>query len=183
MTNKIETLIERDDWIGARREIRAKLKEYPDDHWLLTRLGLTYYEQRNYKKALEIEEKAIKLAPNCPLVLWDYAGSLQALERHEEAIRIYRRIIAKGIDKVAYGECGEDKAWARGLIADCHYRLSESYRAIGQEKLSLKAFEKHLDLRGPGCHSIYPLKELNKEYKILKNKRRGLNKGIEVTGE
>src|SRR5512139_2155962 len=116
MKNKIEELIEKDDWVGARQEIRAKLKEYPDDHWLLTRLGLTYYEQHNYKKALEIEEKAIRLAPNCPLVLWDYAGSLQELDRHDEAIKIYRRIIAKGVDRVAFGECGEGKAWARGLI-------------------------------------------------------------------
>jgi tetratricopeptide (TPR) repeat protein len=175
MLRKIEKLIDRDDWPKARKAILAALKRFPDDHWLLTRLGLTYYEQRNYNKALEIEEKAYKLTPNCPLVRWDYAGSLQALERHKEAIKIYRRIVANGVDKIAYGECGEGKAWARGLIADCHYRLSMSYQALGQEVLSLRAFAKHLDLRGPGCHSIYPLKKMTEKYQKQKNKRRRLN--------
>jgi tetratricopeptide (TPR) repeat protein len=183
MKNKIEELIKKDDWAGARREIRASLKRQPDDHWLLTRLGLTYYEQHNYKKARETEEKAIKLAPKCPLVLWDYAGSLQALDLHEEAIKIYRRLIAKGVNRIAFGECGEGKAWARGLIADCYYRLALSYQAMGDEKLALKALERHLDLRGPGCQSIYPLKKLTVKYQILKNKRRGLNKPIEADRE
>jgi len=71
-----------------------------------------------------------------------YAGSLQALERHEEAIRIYRRIIAKGIDRVAYGECGEGKAWARGLIADCHYRLSGILSSHRARKTVAKSFRK-----------------------------------------
>jgi tetratricopeptide (TPR) repeat protein len=171
MQNKIEILIDQEKWSGARKAILAALKQCPEDHWLLTRLGLTHYEERNYKKALEIEEKAVKLAPNCPLVLWDFAGSLQALERHGEAIKIYRRIILKGVDKLAYGECGEGRGRARGLIADCHYRLSISYRATGQENLSLKSFEKHLDLRGPGCYSIYPLKDLLTRFKKLQNKR------------
>jgi hypothetical protein len=32
--------------------IRAVLRKEPDSHWLLTRLGLAYCEERNYKKAL-----------------------------------------------------------------------------------------------------------------------------------
>jgi tetratricopeptide (TPR) repeat protein len=171
MHNNIEKLIDHDDWPNARKAILVALKQFPDDHWLLTRLGLTYYEQRNYKKALEIEEKAYEMSPNCPLVLWDYAGSLQMLGCHEDAIKLYRRIISRDVERVAYGECGEGKAWARGLIADCHYRLSHSYRDLGKEKMSLNEFEKHLDLRGPGCRSIYLLKELNSEYQALKNKR------------
>lgn len=171
MTKEIEELIDKENWQNARKAIMAELKNKPQDHWLLTRLGLTYYEERNYKKALEIEEEALKLSPNCPLVLWDYAGSLQMLNRHNEAIKIYEQIINKGVEEVAYGECGEGKALARGLIADCQYRISLSYRELGKENLSLRAFEKHLGLRGPGCRSIYPLKNINKEYNKLKNKR------------
>lgn len=174
MKNKIEKLIDQEDWSGARKEIATELKQFPDDHWFLTRLGLTYYEQRNYRKAFEITAKAFKLAPNCPLVLWDLAGCLQALERHDEAIKIYRRLISKGVDEVAYGECGEGKARARGLIADCYYRLSISYRVLGKENLSLKSFEEHLDIRGPECYSIYPLKDLLKENKLQNRRAKSL---------
>jgi tetratricopeptide (TPR) repeat protein len=182
MQNKIEKLIEKEDWPNARKAILAALKQSPDDHWLVTRLGLTYYEQRNYKKALEIEEEAYKLSPNCPLVLWDYAGTLQMLGRHEEAMELYHRIIAKGIDEIAYGECGEGKGKARGLIADCSFRISDSYQDLGSEELSLQAFEKHLDLRGPGCYSIYSLKDLSRRREFLKNRRTRLNKAIQRIG-
>ncbi len=176
MQNKIEELIAKEDWPAARNEILFELEQHPADHWLLTRLGLTYYEERNYEKALDIVEQAYTIAPKCSLVLWDYAGTLQMLGRHEEAIKLYRRIIAKGVDEIAYGECGEGKAKAKGLIADCYFRVSNSYRHIGKEKLSLQAFERHLDLRGPGCYSIYLLKDLNKQYLSMKNKRGRLNK-------
>ena len=65
--------------------MRAKLKSSPNDHWLLTRLGLTYYEERRYKQALKYELRALAEAPNCPLALWDYAGSLEMLGRTEAA--------------------------------------------------------------------------------------------------
>jgi tetratricopeptide (TPR) repeat protein len=172
MNSKIENLIDLEDWPSARKEIIAEIKCHPDDHWLLTRLSLTYYEERNYKKALEIVEQAYKLAPNCPLVLWDYAGTLQMLDRHKEAIKLYNTIIAKGVEDIAYGECGEGKGKARGLIADCYFRLSESFQDLGSEKLSLQAFENHLDLRGPGCYSIYPLKDLNRKKEFTKNKKK-----------
>jgi tetratricopeptide (TPR) repeat protein len=179
MKNKIEELIEKEDWPEARKEILSKLEKDPEDHWLLTRLGLTYYEERDYEKALKIEEMAYRIAPHCPLVLWDYAGTLQMLGRHKEAIKVYRRILAKGIDEIAYGECGEGKAWGRGLIADCYYRLSDSHRDLGEDTKAVRAFETHLDLRGPGCHSIYPLGSLNKKLQTLKNKRTGLNQRVQ----
>lgn len=132
---------------------------------------MTYYEERNYNKALEFDERAYKIAPNCPLVLWDYAGTLQMLHRHEESLKIFRGIISKGIDRIANGECGEGRAWARGLIADCHFRISLLYETLGNEDLSFKELDKHLSLRGPGCRSIYPLKQINSKYLTLKNKR------------
>ena len=128
MENMIEELIGKEDWQAARKEILSKLEGDPQNHWLLTRLGLTYYEERDYEKALETVKQAYAIAPKCPLVLWDYAGTLQMLRRHKEAMKLFRRIIAKGVDDIAYGECGEGKAKAKGLIADCYLRLSGSYR-------------------------------------------------------
>lgn len=172
MNKLIEKLIDKEDWTSARKSIIAALKKDPEHHWLLTRLSLTYYEEKNYEKALEVVQQAYKVAPKCPLVLWDYAGTLQMLGHHKEAIKIYKAIIAKDVEEIAYGECGEGKGKARGLIADCYFRLSESYKDMGLEKLSFQAFEKHIDLRGPGCNSIYPLKDLNKIKVFIKNKKK-----------
>lgn len=160
MSKEIEKALDDDDWVGARHLIEAALEGQPDDHWLLTRLGLTYYEQRHYEQALAYSSRALALAPECPLVLWDYAGALEMLDRPEEALQIYQRLVDRGVDSIAYGECGEGKAWARGLVADCHYRMSGCWKALGDPERADREFEIHLDLRGPGCRSIYPLKSL-----------------------
>lgn len=141
---------------GLRRQLKAE----PRHHWLLTRLSSVYYERKRYGLALKYAEKAFAEVPTCPLVLWDYAGALQMQGRHSEALDLYARIVTRGVTRIASGECGEGRARARGLVSDSHYRASISLRAIGNESASLSAFEQCLDLRGPGCQSIYRLSEL-----------------------
>ena len=173
--NEIEVLIRADKWLQARAAIEAALCDDPEDHWLLTRLGLTFYEMHDYPAALKCEERAFPLEPNCPLVLWDFAGSLQMLNRHHEAVDLYRRLTRKGPKRIANGPCGEGIGRARGLVADCHYRISKSLDAFGRKDEALQEFETHLDLRGPGCFSIYALGELHRPEKNQINRRPGPN--------
>ena len=135
-------------------------REQPSSHWLLTRLSLTYYEERKYALALRHVQRAAELAPRCPLVLWDWAGTLQMLGRHEDALRVYKRLVARGVEEIAEGPCGEGRAWARGLVADAYYRMSQCYEAEGRTRAAENALVQHLDMRGPGCRSIYPLEEV-----------------------
>lgn len=129
----------------------------------MTRLALTYYEQYDYARALEVSERAMEFAPDCPLVLWDYAGALDMLKRPKDALTVFRRLIDRGIDSIAFDECGEGLAWARGLIADCHYRCAHCYLKLGNPTDAIDQFEMHLALRGPGCRSIYPIADVRKE--------------------
>lgn len=96
MSKEIEKRIESENWRGARKLIRAALREEPNNHWLVTRLGLTYHEERKYKKALVYEERALALATHCPLVLWDYAGTLDMLGQTKPAINIYQKLASIG---------------------------------------------------------------------------------------
>jgi tetratricopeptide (TPR) repeat protein len=166
---RVEAAIDREKWVEARVLIRAGLRTAPEDHWLLTRLALTYYEERQYKRALRYVEKALAEAPRCPLVLWDHAGTLQMLGRHTEAVAVYRRLIRRGVDKIAFGDCGEGLLWAKSLLTDCLYRISISQRALGRRKLAIQSIEKHLASRGPGCRSIYPIRSIRRELALLKS--------------
>ena len=64
-------------------------------------------------------------------------------------------------------ECGEGKAWARGLIADCHYRIALCQRDLGRIKSAIKELDIHLGLRGLGCRSIYSLKMVRQKLQHL----------------
>src|SRR5438309_1482364 len=117
MSREIEDLIAADRWEEAQEAIRMALEAEPSSHWLLARLALTSYEQRRYEEALGLAERAVRLEPRCPLALWEAAGALDMLGRESEAILIYRRLIRRGVEALAYGECGEGLSRARGLVA------------------------------------------------------------------
>ena len=49
------------------------------------KIGLTDYEEKDYKQALECERRALADAPGCPLVLWDCAGEPYPIRAAERA--------------------------------------------------------------------------------------------------
>jgi tetratricopeptide (TPR) repeat protein len=174
----IEQAIARDEWLRARRLIRAALSRKADDHWLLSRLALTYYEQRQYRRALNYELKALQIQPYCPLAIWGYAGTLAMLERDKEALEIYRWLISWGEDRLAYGPCGEGIQRARSLIADCFYRIACVLEARGQHKRALLFYKEHLSRRNRGTRSIYPLKVVKANMKALQERAKSSNSSI-----
>jgi len=174
----IEKAIARDEWVRARRLIRAALACEPNSHWLLSRLALTYYEQRQYRRALNYEIKALQIEPYCPMAIWGYAGTLDMLERDKEALEIYGWLISWGEDELAYGKCGEGIQRARSLIADCFYRIACILEALGQHKKALLFYQEHLSRRNRGTRSIYPLKEVKANMKALQERAKASNSSI-----
>jgi tetratricopeptide (TPR) repeat protein len=158
----IELAIAEEKWGKARRLVERALKIEPESHWLLTRLALTYYEEFDYQRALGYSEQALVLAPDCWLVQWDYAGALDMLDRSQEAIAMYERILRRGIDLLANDACGEGRARARGLRADALYRVARCYKSLGNRKKAVAFVNQSLSERGPGCASIYPISELRR---------------------
>jgi hypothetical protein len=94
------------------------------------------------------------------------------LQRHWEALAIYEKLTQRGAKQIAVGPCGEGLAWANGLVADCYYRMMESLDALGDETGANAMLVRHLDMRGPGCYSIYPLGELRRNGRPLPQGRR-----------
>ena len=170
---KIEKALDAEQWIAARKLIKEELKRDPKDHWYLGQLASTYYEQRNYKRALYWIVVALQEAPYCPLLIWDSAWTLAMLDRNHEALLLYRWLLEWGEDRLAYGECGEGIRWARALIADCHYRIACIWHEKRQWKRSSAEFENYIALRKTGYGSIYSLREVKGQYAEARAKVRG----------
>jgi len=113
------------------RSLRKKLKAEPESHWLLTRIASTYYELRNYRRALEYSQRALAVQPRCPLARWDRACALDMLGQKREAIAIWTHLIRRGPERLAYGRCGEGTVWARALVRDSHYRRGLTRADLG----------------------------------------------------
>jgi tetratricopeptide (TPR) repeat protein len=154
---------EREDWAEARRLILAALDQAPEDHWLITQLAMTHYEERHYPEALELNERAMRLAPRCPLVLWNQASVLDMLGRTDEALALWNRLLKRGPEAVARDECGEGLRWARSLLNDCLYRIGLCYQKKGDHDAALRWLYYHLGNRQRGIKSLYGLKEVREK--------------------
>lgn len=172
-----EVLIVSGDWLAARRVLETGLLSSPNDHWMRSRLGVTYYETGDYAKALEHIELALVLAPKCPIVLWDQAGTLQQLGKHSGAVEIYHMLVKRQVGWLAKDPCMLSRALAKGLIADSQLRLCRSLEALERKKEAEAAFLEHLTMRGPGCYSLYSLDKFPSRGSVLRLWRQKKQKG------
>ncbi len=154
-TSAIERLLEKKDWSAARAVIHEQLVFQPTDHWLWFSLGLTYYEQRDYEKALKCCEHAVQLQPDCPLALWHYAGSLYMAGKQSSALAIWTSLMNMDLEQIAYGDHGEGMDWAMQLVNDVHFRIGRYYEWLGKRDLACQSFQKYLHNRDHGVGSIY----------------------------
>ncbi len=158
----IEARIADENWLAARRAIRHALRRAPDDHWLLDRLALTYYESYDYTTALRHSRRAVALAPRCPLALCCLAGSLDMLRREKEAIMIWKGLLRRGVGRLGRQiPCGEGEKWAAQLLNDIRYRLACSYCDLGNLAVAARYFRRHLAIRkAPG--SEFAMRDIRK---------------------
>ena len=147
-------------WSEARHYIQEELVSEPTDHCLWFSLGLTYYEEKVYDKALKCSRTAIDLQPGCPLALWHYAGSLFMNDREHLAFVIWIRLLDIDLEEIAYGEHGEGMDWALQLINDVHFKLAKYYQWAGKNDLAIESAKKHLHNRKHGVKSIYDVNEV-----------------------
>lgn len=99
-------------------------------HWHVIHISSAYYEKKDYKNALKWAEKAYRMFPYCPLVLWHYGGALRVTGHVRAAIHRYHEIYERGLNGLAYGICAEGLEDARRTRSDVRYELAAGYYEI-----------------------------------------------------
>jgi hypothetical protein len=176
MKSRAEKLIGRafdaEEWTRARRLIRAELRSTPKDHWLMSRLATTYYEQRKYEESLYWNAMALQESPYCPLAIWGYACSLEMMGRPGESLSLFRWLLSWGEERLAHGECGEGLSKARSLLADCHYRIAGIWAKKRQWRRAAAEYDIYLSRRKDGWGSIYPIRDVKFRHAAVQSKLR-----------
>jgi tetratricopeptide (TPR) repeat protein len=114
---------------------------------------------RNYNKALEFSEMALKIESSDFLVINNHACILSMMDGKElEAVKFLKKIINASIDKIAYGYYGEGMKWAKSLVNDNRVRLGLVYSSMNNKKMARKYLEEHLSNRQRGLFSNFEKK-------------------------
>jgi tetratricopeptide (TPR) repeat protein len=156
------------NWSELEKNLLEWLTEYPDDHWLLAQLSDVFYLTKRFDKAVEYAEKAWKVAPHCPMVLWQYSEALYRVGRNDEAEPLYRNIIRRGVEQIAYGKCGEGLSAARTLVNDCYYPLG----GIASDKGDFKSAEKYIKrhIKNRNRNSLFRLSDVKKDLALVQQR-------------
>lgn len=180
---QIDDHIMAERWEDARALIEKALKREPNSHWLWTQLAETHYEQKKYKKALDLLLHSRAIVPDCPLTLWHLAGSLDALGYHGEAIHLYTWLL-ESTKTPEDDPCWESVAWTNSLKTDCVYRLGLCFKHTGRNDLAVYCFRKYLALQLVGAKGSYSTKDAAKHLGALRqSKRRAVEQELQETAE
>jgi tetratricopeptide (TPR) repeat protein len=184
--DQINALFRSGKWQRARAILEAERERDPSSHWVLTQLGVTFYEQRRYREALELFRASLEIVPDCPLTLWNVAGALDALGKSGEAIDIYKWLIeSKTTPK--QDPCWESEDWSLSLKTDCFFRLGTCFQRLRKQEKAQECFEEYLHLLSIGAHGSYSLEEVQKKMRALldgskpADAKRAIRKAINAT--
>ncbi len=164
--NRIDSLLERAEWDKARALIKKEMVRDPDNHWLLTQLSETYYEQRRYHQALNQLLTSLDLVPDCPLTLWHLAGTLDALGDSEGALALYAWLLE--CKKTAADDpCWESAEWTDALKTDCVFRIGICFEHLGKKNKAAHFFRHYIDLLKVAASGSYSAEEAMRHIRNL----------------
>jgi tetratricopeptide (TPR) repeat protein len=166
LSSKINSLFCQCKWEQARNILEVAREQSPRDHWVLTQLGVTFYEQHKYEDALKLFLASRDIVDNCPLTLWNHAGTLDALGKHTEAMQIYTWLLQsnKSPDD---DPCWESKEWTDGLKTDCVYRLGVCFRHLGKKQEAEHCFRQYVNLLLEGVEGTYSIGDVTQQIRNL----------------
>ena len=185
---RIEALLEQEKWDEARKLINKALADDPENHWLLTQLGVTYYEKRDYAESIRRFLSSLDIVSNCPLTLWNLAGALDAIGKPEAAVPIYAWLIRT--NKSADDDpCWESKDWADALKTDCVYRLGLCFEHMNRRDSSEHCFRQYVNLLLAGMNGTYSMEDVARHIRDIhtakkqtKNVRQAIDSTLQDVG-
>jgi tetratricopeptide (TPR) repeat protein len=153
---KIESLLEQEDWENAQKAIQRELIHHPEDHWLHTQLGVSLYEQGRYEESLQPLLGSLDIVPDCPLTLWNLAGALDAIGKPLDAVPIYSWLL-KSKKTPADDTCWESEEWTSALKTDCVYRVGACFEKLKKWPSAENCFRQYINLLLAGMQGTYSL--------------------------
>ena len=138
----------------------------PLDHEALVDRGLALHEARKYAAALSYFDRALAVAPRCPVAEYNRANPLHMLGRDAEAEPMLRELIGVAPAQLRR-RCHAVEP--RGLQLDAHYLLFQVL--LDSRGFSAEAFglaEEHLRRRRRGLRSIWSLREVRADVAAMR---------------
>ncbi len=120
-----------------------------------TKRAYGYYKRGDLTRARRLCERAYRLAPQDPDVVWDYASFLKNSGHEREALKLFRRLLSRRPERLISAPDGHDREWLRSLRNDCRLMIGSCYFRLHRSALAEKWLRDYLRHLGPRTASLY----------------------------
>jgi tetratricopeptide (TPR) repeat protein len=154
--------------VGRRAGSSKRARSHGRDHEVLIQRGSDLHEARQYGAALRWFERALLVAPDCPVAVYNRANTLHMLDRDHEAEGLLRELIAATPQELRR-RCPETQP--RSLQLDAHFLLFlvlADGRGPCEGAFAFAA--KHLRLRRRGLYSVWSAREVRNDIAAMRRK-------------
>lgn len=165
MDNLIK-LIQQEKFKAAELLLQKELTESPEDSYLLTQLANVLWNRYKDQDALYYADKAKKLSPTNPLLMYTRGRILWSLGKYEESISEWNQIL--NMKELDVADNGYGTGWAKSVINDARFYKADCLYHLYRDKEALPIMIEHLQCRGKGIGSDFSKKEAIQFYKVLK---------------
>lgn len=139
-------------------------------HTLAARGG-TWHDRRAYARALQLFRRARRLAPSCPVILYNVANTLHMLRRHDEASGILEGLLELSDATLLAGCARETRGSVRSLRLDAHHLLFlTTLYGTGSWLSAAPHLHQHLRLRRRGVRSLWSRRAILREAERLRRR-------------
>jgi tetratricopeptide (TPR) repeat protein len=144
--DEIDALLDAEAWTSARWLLARRVRQTPHEHRCFTRLALTWLGEGRVEEARADIDRAARLAPLCPEVLFIRGAVLEACGEQDSAVAVLRALTCGGAAALTTGDCGLQLERAREILADGLLRLGRLYQARGERALQAACAAQRLAL-------------------------------------
>ncbi len=162
----INELFRRAKWLESGDLLEREREAEPKNHWLITQLGVTKYEQAQYEDALKLFLASLEIVSDCPLTLWNLAGTLDALGKYTGAMSIYLWLLQAN-KSPEDDPCWENRQWTDALKTDCVYRIGVCFQHLGKKQKAEDCYRQYLDLLSIGIEGSYSIDDVKRKMQCL----------------
>ncbi|MFP2958768.1 tetratricopeptide repeat protein [Myxococcus sp. 1LA] len=167
ISKRIDALFAAEQWSELDQLISGSLQGTSDDHWLQVRRADAWYAQGKYAKAERLFQKVLEIMPRCPLGRWGLANTLMARGNADASRKLFLALARQKPEVMGTGECGEGVRWARGLVADAHFRLGQLEEQAGAKAAARRRYQAYLRLLQQPAFTLESRKEANTRLRAL----------------
>ena len=165
--DRIKDLLRREKGLEARQLLERERETDPKNHWLITQLGVTFYEQGEYENALQFFLASLEIVADCPLTLWNLAGTFDALGKYASAMSIYTWLLQTN-KSPEDDPCWESRApRTQALKTDCVYRIGVCFQHLGKKQKAENCYHQYLNILSIGIEASYSIDDVKRQLQGL----------------